>query len=246
MGWGRCRILRSHWAGRVPSRPQSGRDQVPSLVRVVVLLLLTVPVFCNALPPRPGGGRVVRGPVVTTPGVRGGGARTGFHGGRVHRNVHQGPDSLHRPWAGSDTYDKNLNRSKDGGRSDFQRDRDATLDVYHGEEDRARRIAHEEAARAEKMQNVRENKAVIDAQNRAAAAERKAREAERNAELRARAAEQERETVRRRAEQEKVHDAVLSALPTCIGRNADGTPCTRKANPGHHCCALHISQEQNK
>ena len=58
------------------------------------------------------------------------------------------------------------------------------------------------------------------------------------------AVEQEREILRRRAEQEKVHDAILSSLPTCMGRNADGTPCTRKANPGHHYCHLHLDNEK--
>lgn len=175
--------------------------------------------------------------VVTRPG------RRAPHGGRgfIHTNVHQGPDSLHRPWAGSGTYEKNLesSRTRDGGRSDFQRDRDATLDVYHREEDRARAIRNAEAARAEKQQTVRDNKAVIEANARAAEAERRAREAEQSAEIRARAAEQEREILRRRAEQEKVHDAILNALPTCAGTMEDGTPCRMKANPGSHYCARH-------
>ncbi len=166
---------------------------------------------------------------------------------RVYRNVQEGPDSLHRPWVGSDTYEKNLaarNGGRDGGRADFQRDRDATLDVYHREEDRARRIQHEESVRREQQLVVEANKAVIEANARAAEAERRAREAERLAEIRQRAVEQEREILRRRAEQEKVHDAILSSLPTCMGRNADGTPCTRKANPGHHYCHLHLDNEK--
>ena len=162
-------------------------------------------------------------------------------GGRLHTNVHQGPDTLHAPWAGSGTYEKNLGtRSRDAGRSDFQRDRDATLDVLHREEDRARAIARQEAAREETRQAIRENKAVIEANARAAEAERRAREAERSAEIRARAAEQERELLRRRAEQEQVHDAVLSALPDCAATLPDGRPCRAKANPGYHFCAHHL------
>ena len=164
-----------------------------------------------------------------------------WHGGRIHTNVHQGPDSLHRPWAGSGTYEKNLrSRSRDGGRSDFQRDRDATLDVYHREEDRARARAQYEAARAERARVVQENRAVIEANARAAAAERRAAEAERTAEIRARAAEQERETLRRRMEQERVHDAILNALPSCAATLPDGSPCRMKANPGEHFCACHL------
>lgn len=165
----------------------------------------------------------------------------GGWGGWMYTNVYQGPDSLHRPWAGSDTYYKNLGgRSQDGGRADLQRDRDATLDVYHSEEARAARIQREEAARAEMQQKVKENKAVIEANRRAAEAERRAREAERLAEIRARAAEQEREIMRRRTEQEKVHDAILNALPPCAARLEDGRPCPRKANPGSHYCYRHI------
>ena len=165
----------------------------------------------------------------------------GGWGGWMYTNVYQGPDSLHRPWAGSDTYEKNLGgKSKDGGRADFQRDRDATLDVHHSEEARAARIQREETARAEMQQKVKENKAVIEANTRAAEAERRAREAERLAEIRARAAEQEREILRRRAEQEKVHDAILNALPPCAARLEDGRPCPRKANPGSHYCYRHL------
>ena len=196
----------------------------------VVLLALTVTALSAQVVTEPRGGRS-RG---ARPRMRGG------YGGRVHTNVHQGPDTLHRPWAGSGTYEKNLgDRNRDGGRSDFQRDRDATLDVYHREEDRARRIAREEAAREEKARVVRENKAVIEANARAAEAERRAREAERLAEIRARAAEQEREIRRRQAEQEKVHDAVLNALPDCAATLEDGKSCRMKANPGSHFCARH-------
>ena len=173
-----------------------------------------------------------------------GGRGRGFRGGRVYTNVQEGQDSLHRPWVGSGTYEKNLGkRNQDGGRADFQRDRDATLDVYHREEERARRIQQAEAVKAEQQQLVRDNKAVIEANARAVEAERRAREAERQAEIRQRAAEQEAEILRRRAEQEKNHDAILNALPTCMGRNADGSPCTRKANPGHHYCHLHLNLE---
>lgn len=165
----------------------------------------------------------------------------GGWGGWMYTNVYEGPDSLHRPWAGSDTYYKNLGRrSQDGGRADAQRDRDSTLDAYRSEEARAARIQREEAARAEMQQKVKENKAVIDANRRAAEAERRAREAERLAEIRARAAEQEREIMRRRAEQEKVHDAILNALPPCAARLEDGRPCPRKANPGSHYCYRHL------
>ena len=45
----------------------------------------------------------------------------GGWGGWMYTNVYEGPDSLHRPWAGSDTYYKNLGRrSQDGGRADAQ------------------------------------------------------------------------------------------------------------------------------
>ena len=174
----------------------------------------------------------------------GGGAygRDGYQGGyRVYQNVQKGEDSTHRPWVGSDTYEKNLaKRSQDNGRADFQRDRDATLDVYHREEDRVRRLQQEDELRAEQRETIRANKAVIEANLRAAEAERRAREAERNAEIKQRAAEQELETLRRRDEQEKVHDASLQALPPCSARLADGRPCPRKSNPGSHFCYLHL------
>lgn len=197
-------------------------------VPTILLLALAAPALLTA--------QVVTGPRGRTMRVH-----PRAQGGRVHTNVHQGPDTLHRPWAGSGTYEKNLgDRGRDGGRSDFQRDRDATLDVYHREEERARRIAREEAARAEKEREIRENRALIEANARAAEAERRAREAERTAEIRARAAEQEREIRRRQAEQEKVHDAVLSALPDCAATLENGRPCRMKANPGSHYCARHL------
>ena len=192
----------------------------------------------------------VRGPVVVNGGthgsrLRGPGMRgPRLHGSRIFTNVYQGPDSLHRPWVGSDTYDKNLNsRSTDNGRSDFQRDRDAALDTLHHEEERARSIRHDEEARTEKMQDVRVNKAVIEANARAEAAERKAREAELNAEIRARAAELESErraAAARSAEMAARHDAALAALKTCRAYNDNGTPCMRKANPGLEFCYLHV------
>lgn len=197
-----------------------------------------------------GGGR---GPAVVNSGVRGSGVGMrgqGLHGHRmrgprIFTNVHQGPDSLHRPWIGSETYDKNLgSRSTDNGRSDFQRDRDAALDTLHHEEDRARSIRNEDAARAEKMQSVRENKALIEANARAAAAEQRAREAELNAEIRARAAELEadrRAAAARTVEMVARHDEALAALKPCRAYNDNGKPCPRKANPGMDFCYLHVS-----
>lgn len=172
---------------------------------------------------------------------RGGG--NGMRGGGGRTNVHQGPDSLHRPWAGSDTYQKNIESGRGGGRSgrsDFQRDRDSTLDVYHREEDRARRIQREERQSAEKESQVRANKAQIEADRRQAEIDRKARADAQQAELRRRAEDQERRQEMRNLLSEAHYDAAVRALKPCQALLGEGHPCPRKANPGYSYCYLHL------
>ena len=46
--------------------------------------------------------------------------------------------------------------------------------------------------------------------------------------------------MRRLAEQEAEHDRIMAALKPCRAYNADGSVCTRKANPGLSFCHLHV------
>ena len=46
--------------------------------------------------------------------------------------------------------------------------------------------------------------------------------------------------MRRLAEQEAEHDRIMAELKPCRAYNADGSICTRKANPGMSFCHLHV------
>lgn len=167
----------------------------------------------------------------------------GMDRGRIYTNVHQGPDSLHRPWAGSGIYQKNIELGRGSGsssRSSFQRDRDATLDVYHREEERARWIRRQEQQTAEKEAQVRANKAQIELDRRQAELARKAREDAQQAELRRRAEEQEHRQHLRQIEKELSYERTMRSLTACQAVMADGLPCPRKANPGLDFCYLHV------
>lgn len=171
------------------------------------------------------------------PGERGG----RYHGG-TRSVIFPTSSELHRPWAGSDTYEKNKNagRERDGGRSDFQRDRDSTLDVYHREEDRARAVRENERIREERRQAIRENKEAIARDRESARRAKEAREADQLDEIRYRAAEKERAVNERHDKQAEEYDKIMRSLKPCRAYNADGTPCTKKANPGIPFCHKHV------
>ena len=193
-------------------------------------------------------GRLISGPDARWRGRPGSYGRGGYNrggygrGGWGWRNDFPQSSTLHQPWAGSDTYEKNKNagRERDGGRSDFQRDRDSTLDVYHREEDRARAIRERERDREERRQTIRENKAAIDKGREAARREREAREQDQLDEIRYRAAEKERKINDRHERQAEDYDKIMRDLGECRAYNADGTPCTKKANPGIPFCHRHV------
>ena len=195
-------------------------------------------------------GRLISGPDARWRGGRSGGFhdrgrfnRGGYgRGGWGWRNDFPHSSTLHQPWAGSDTYEKNKNagRERDGGRSDFQRDRDSTLDVYHREEDRARAIRERERDREEQRHAIRENKAAIEREREAARREREAREQDQLDEIRYRAAEKERKINSRQERQAEDYDKIMRNLEQCRAYNEDGTPCAKKANPGIPFCHRHV------
>lgn len=187
-------------------------------------------------------GRLISGPDARRRGVYGRGGYGGRYRGGVWRNDYPKSSTLHQPWAGSDTYEKNKNagRERDGGRSDFQRDRDSTLDTYHREEDRARAVRESERIREERRQAIRENKEAIARDRELARRAKEAREADQLDEIRYRAAEKERRVNERQDRQSEEYDRIMRSLKPCRAYNADGTPCTKKANPGIPFCHKHV------
>ena len=97
-----------------------------------------------------------------------------------------------------------------------------------------------ERRQTEQRQELAEAKAEIREQRRQKAAARQAFLDEQTAEIRRRAAEQQELRARRQAEQEEAHDRIMAGLKPCRAYNDDGSPCTRKANPGLSYCYLHV------
>lgn len=161
--------------------------------------------------------------------------------GPVIRNVSMGDDSLHRPWVGSMSYERKKSEAaahsatlqmKQEAQS-IQRQMDAAA-----ESERRRQAS--ERRQAEQRENLAAAKAEIRSQRQQRAAAHQAFLKEQTDEIRRRAAEQESLRQRRLAEQEAKHDRILAELKPCRAYNADGSVCTRKANPGLPFCHLHV------
>ena len=161
--------------------------------------------------------------------------------GHVVRNVHWGEDSLHRPWAGSVSYERKKDEAD--ARSAAHQMRQETrsmLDLMNAEAESERRRQASERRQAEEREALEAAKAEVRDQRRQRAAAHQAFLQEQTDEIRRRAAEQESLRARRLAEQEARHDRIMAELKPCRAYNADGSACTRKANPGLSFCHLHV------
>ena len=162
------------------------------------------------------------------------------HGPVVH-NVYWDDDSLHRPWAGSISYE----RKKDEAavRSAFlqvKQETQSMLRQINAEADMERRRQASERRQAEQRQELAAAKAEVQDQRRQKAAAHQAFLQEQTDEIRRRATEQESLRARRLAEQEAEYDRIKASLKPCRAYNDDGSPCKRKANPGLRFCYRHV------
>ena len=161
--------------------------------------------------------------------------------GHVNRNVHWGESSLHRPWAGSISYE----RKKDAAAAhsatlQAKQETRSMLHLMNAEAESERRRQASEWRQAEQQASLEAAKAEVRDLQRQRATEHKAFLQEQTDEIRRRAAEQENFRMRRLAEQEAEHDRIMAELKPCRAYNADGSICTRKANPGMSFCHLHV------
>ncbi len=168
----------------------------------------------------------------------------GHPNGPVIRNVHRGEDSLHRPWAGSISYERKKDEADARAAAHKMRQETRSmLDLMNAEAESERRRQASERRQAEERENLAAAKAEVRDQRRQRAAAHQAFLQEQTDEIRRRAAEQEALRMRRLAEQEAAHDRILAGLKPCRAYNADGSACSRKANPGLSFCHLHVGYD---
>ena len=162
------------------------------------------------------------------------------HGHTIH-NVFWGEDSLHRPWAGSISYERKMDEAAARSASfQIKQETQSALRLMDAEAESERRRLASERRQAEQRAELAAAKAEVRDQQRQKAAARQALLQEQTDEIRRRAAEQESLRMRRLAEQEAEHDRILAGLKPCRAYNANGSPCMRKANPGLSFCHLHV------
>ena len=113
------------------------------------------------------------------------------------------------------------------------------LRLMDAEADLERRRQASEQRQAEQKQALAAAKDEVRAQRRQKAEAHQAFLQEQTDEIRRRAAEQEALRARRLAEQEAAYDRIMANLQPCRAFRDDGSPCTRKANPGLSFCHLH-------
>ena len=161
--------------------------------------------------------------------------------GHVVRNVFWGEDSLHRPWAGSISYERKKDEAAAHSAAlQMKQETQSALRLMNAEADAERRRLASERRQAEQREELAAAKAEVRDQRRQKAAAHQAFLQEQMDEIRRRAAEQESLRMRRLAEQEAEHDRILAGLKPCRAYNNDGSICTRKANPGLSFCHLHV------
>lgn len=162
------------------------------------------------------------------------------HGHTIH-NVFWGEDSLHRPWAGSISYERKMDEAAAHSTLlQMKQETRSALSLMDAEAESERRRIASERRQAEQRAELAAAKAEVRDQQRQKAVARQALLQEQTDEIRRRAAEQESLRMRRLAEQEAEHDRILAGLKPCRAYNANGSPCTRKANPGLSFCHLHV------
>lgn len=161
--------------------------------------------------------------------------------GHVVRNVYWGEDSLHRPWAGSISYERKKDEADAHSAAlQVKQETRSMLGLMNAEAESERRRQASERRQAEERENLAAAKAEVRGQRRQREAAHQAFLQEQTEEIRRRAAEQESLRMRRLAEQEAEHDRIMAELKTCRAYNANGSACTRKANPGLSFCHLHV------
>ena len=201
-----------------------------TIITVAVTMGLTL--ACLGVPARPYGGpqRVGQGP-----------GSASYSHGHMNHNVHWGEDSLHRPWAGSISYERKKNEAAAHSATlQAKQETRSMLNLMNAEAESERRRQASERRQAEQQASLEAAKAEVRDLRRQRAAEHKAFLQEQTDEIRRRAAEQESFRMRRLAEQEAEHDRIMAELKPCRAYNADGSICTRKANPGMSFCHLHV------
>ena len=161
--------------------------------------------------------------------------------GHAVRNVYWEEDSLHRPWAGSISYERKKDEADAHSAAlQMKQETQSMLRLMNAEAESERRRQASERRQAEQQEMLAAAKAEVRDQQRQRAAARQAFLQEQTDEIRRRAAEQEDFRLRRLAEQEAEYDRIMAGLKPCRAYNADGSACTRKANPGLSFCHLHV------